>query len=229
MKKVWAYGTSTPIQRIGVIIFGIGLISLISWMVKEDLAFNDLFDSYYLPRSRDSFFFHLFFYLIPLGILMSWGYRVLIKLKEWVFNENLIDFNQKTEPKVKQPQLQNHKNLHFKNNLAAFQFATKNYISNMESGKLNFGLVQDVFQTQDGNFQFLIQLADVGKTTLVSGFNDKHGDKIYKGNLVFWGFVESVNDINALKISGIGHVLAILSPEYDPNQGKWIIKKDLTK
>ena len=83
--------------------------------------------------------------------------------------------------------------------------------------------------SQDGNFEFLIQLADVGKTTLVSGFNDKHGDKIYKGNLVFWGFVESVNDINALKISGIGHVLAILSPEYDQNQGKWIIKKDLTK
>ena len=229
MKRLWIYGTSTPIQRIGVIVLGVGLLSLFSWMIKEDLSFEDLFNSYYLPGKRDSIFFHLFFYLIPLGFLMSWGYQVLIKLKEWIFNDKPKEVEQKREPKQKQPYAPHQKNLHFKNNLAAFQFATKNYAANMEPGKINLGLVQDVFQTQDGNQQFLIQLADVGKTTLVSGFNDKHGDKVTKGNLVYWGFVEPVNDLNALRISGIGHVLATLSPEYDPNQGKWEIKNDLTK
>ncbi|MEG2566666.1 MAG: hypothetical protein RSA84_10715, partial [Acinetobacter sp.] len=144
MKRLWNYGTSTPIQRIGVIVLGVGLLSLFSWMIKEDLSFEDLFNSYYLPGKRDSIFFHLFFYLIPLGFLMSWGYQVLIKLKEWIFNDKPKEVGQKRESKQKQPYAPHQKNLHFKNNLAAFQFATKNYAANMEPGKINLGLVQDV-------------------------------------------------------------------------------------
>lgn len=229
MKKLWSYGTSTPIQRVGVIILGLGLLSLFSWMIKEDLGFESLFNSYYLPGARDSIFFHLFFYLIPIGLLMSWGYQLLILLKEWVFNEKPRAASQVSKPKEKQPYIPHQKNLHFKNNLTAFQFATKNYAANIQQGKINLGLVQDVFQTQDGNSQFLIQLADVGKTTLVSGFNDKYGEKVTKGNLVYWGAVEVIEDSNPLQIIAIGHVLAILYPEYDPNQGKWTIKSDLTK
>ena len=86
MKKVWDYGTSTPIQRVGVIFLVIGLLSLFSWMIKKDLSFDDLLESYYLPRSRDSFFFHLFFYFIPLGLLMSWGYQILLNIKRWILN-----------------------------------------------------------------------------------------------------------------------------------------------
>ena len=53
MKKVWDYGTSTPIQRVGVIFLVIGLLSLFSWMIKKDLSFDDLLEAYSLPRSRD--------------------------------------------------------------------------------------------------------------------------------------------------------------------------------
>lgn len=49
MKKLWEYGTAKPVQRLGVIILVIGLLSLISWMVNRDLSFDDLFDSYYFP------------------------------------------------------------------------------------------------------------------------------------------------------------------------------------
>ncbi|WP_347454294.1 hypothetical protein ABEF83_08180 [Acinetobacter thermotolerans] len=215
MKRFWDYGTSTPIQRVGVIILGFGLVSLFSWMLKERLSFDDLLDSYYWPRSRDSFFFHLFFYFIPIGLLMSWGYYILVKIKEWVLKGK----SKNTTP---------HK-LHFKNSHAAFEFATKQYSANMNSGKMSLGIVQDTFKLKDGTKQFLIQLADVGKTTLVSGLNDRYVNQINQGDLVYWGFVDRVDDPNYAQISAIGHVLALLDPEYIPSDGKWTIKKDLTK
>ena len=229
MKKVWDYGTSTPIQRVGVIFLVIGLLSLFSWMFKKDLSFDDLIEPYYLPESRDSFFFHLFFYFIPLGFLMSWGYGILIKLKEWVFNEKSEQIDSKNYVKQRQSYAPPVKNLHFKNNLVAFKYASENYTACMLPGKMTIGIIQDIFQLKDGSSQFLVQLADTGKTTLASGFNDKYANQIEKGNLVYWGFIEKVDyPEKHFQISAIGRILATLHPEFNPNDGKWTVKHNLT-
>lgn len=230
MRKLWNYGTATPIQRVGVIILGIGLLSLIAWIIKEDLSFDDLFDPYYLPDSRDSFFFHLFFYLIPIGFFMSWGYQILVKIKEWIINDTPEEV--KSEPKkVKQKKVYSppKKNLHFKNNLAAFQFAAQQYSVDMSPKKVSLGIIQDIYKFEDGSTQFFIQLADIGKTTLVSGINDKHSEKLTKGNLIYWAYIDQVGESNSLHVVAIGHILASLYPEYDPNNGKWVIRHDLTQ
>jgi hypothetical protein len=232
LKKIWAYGTSTPIQRFGVIILIIGLLSLLSWIYKTDMAFEDIFDPYYMPRSRDFIFFHFYLYFIPIGLLLSWGYSFLIKTKRWIVNGN--NTNRSTEnnkvnnlfKNFNKPKL---KNLHFKDNLAAFKYASENYKAVMTPNKMSLGIIQDEFQLKDGSNCFLVQLADIGKTTLVSGFNDNFSGQLSKGNLIYWGFVEQIEDKNFPHISAIGHVLATLSPELDPNNGKWVIKKDLTK
>ncbi len=225
MGKLWNYGTSTPIQRVGVIILGIGLLSLITWIIKEDLSFDDLFDPYYLPDSRDSFFFHLFLYLIPIGLSMSWGYQILVRIKEWIIN----DRPEKLKSEQKKFYTPPKKNLHFKNNLAAFQFAAQQYSANMSPKKVSLGIIQDIYKFEDGSIQFFIQLADVGKTTLVSGINDKHSEKLSKGNLIYWGYIDQVDEPNSLHVVAIGHILASLYPEYDPNNGKWVIRHDLTQ
>lgn len=230
MRKIWDYGTSTPIQRIGIIVLSLGLVSLLAWVIKEDLSFEDIFDSYHLPRHRDSFFFHLYFYLIPLGFLMSWGYQVLLKLKEWVLNGVSERIEPKIEAKKRQSNIPTKKNLHFKNNLAAFKYASENYVACMLPGQMTLGIIQEVFQLKDGSYSFLVQLADKNKTTLTSGFNEKYATQIGKGNLVYWGFVEKVDQPkDYFQISAIGHILAILHPEFNPNDGKWSIKSNLTK
>ena len=77
-KKIWSYSTATPIQRCGVILLAIGILSFVSWVIKKDLYFEDIFDPYYMPEYRDSFVFHAYKYLIPAGLLMSCGYSFLL-------------------------------------------------------------------------------------------------------------------------------------------------------
>lgn len=66
---------------------------------------------------------------------MSWGYQVLIKLKEWIFNDKPKECETKTRAKTEAALRTTSEELTFQNNLAAFQFATKNYAANMEPGK----------------------------------------------------------------------------------------------
>jgi hypothetical protein len=236
MKKIWAYSTSTPIQRVGVIFIIIGLFSLLSWVIKEDLSFGDIFNTYYMPDKRDSFFYKLYYIFIPLGLLMSWGYSLILKVKRWVLtgssSEKINSENSETTPQAinkTSPNLRNQKNIHFQNNLEAFKYASQNYIANMNPKKLNIGIIQDVLTDPKTGVHFLVQLADKGKTTLVSGYNDKYVDHITKGNLVFWGFVDKHEVHNPLRIEAVGHVIATIYPELNPNNGKWTIKKDFTK
>lgn len=232
MKKLWQYGTSTAIQRIGVIVLFMGLFSFFLWIIIADLDFVDIFNPSYFPRSRDSLIFHLYLYFIPVGLLMSWGYFILVEIKKWVVNgaNKSEEIGIKSDSNIRKfrnkPKL---KNLHFNNNLAAFKYASENYEASMISNKMSLGIIQDKYQLKNGSQCFLVQLADVGKTTLVGGFNDNYSNNLSKGNLIYWGFVEQIEDKDFPDISAIGHVLATLSPELDPNNGKWVIKKDLTK
>lgn len=217
MKKVWDYGTSTPIQRVGVIFLVIGLLSLFSWMIKEDLSFDDLLESYYLPRSRDSFFFHLFFYFIPLGLLMSWGYQILLNIKRWILNGKI----EKTiTPKQK---------IYFKDNLAAFEFACSIYPATLDLNKVYFGIVKDIVLTSSERFQFTIETANTNTTIKVYGYNDKYSSAIKINSLVFWLCEKPITNKNFLNIEALGSILFTLKPEFNPETNKWEILQNLSK
>lgn len=223
MKRLWNYGTSTPIQRVGVIILSIGLISLISWLIKADIDIEYIFNENSFPRSRDSFFFHLYLYFIPLGFLMSWGRIFLLKTKDWVMNGYT---QKKPESQKSKPNYTPQKNLHFKNNNEAFKFAMNLYSTNYTAKQMYFGMVKDI-TIVNNKYQFLVQLADQNRTVLVNGYNDKYANNISKGNLVYWGYVDKTIS-NTLGIEAVGHILATLHPEYNPNNFRWSIKENLT-
>lgn len=229
MKKIWNYGTSTPIQRIGVIFLVVGLLSLFSWMVKEDLTFDDLFEPYYLPKSRDSLFFHLFFYLIPIGLLMSWGYQILLNIKRWVFGEKPERIEPNSEVKLRRSYVPPKKNLHFKNNSAAFEFASSIYNADLSTGKNFFGIVREKATPKDEQSFFIIELAGSQENIFVTGINDKYLELVNTGNIIYWGLYENFGEKRLLDIQAKGYILATLHPEFNPNDGKWVIKNNLTK
>ena len=122
MKKLWNYGTSTPFQRIGLIILSIGILSYLAWVfignhygydyTRLNVWLDVIFDSDYFPEKRDFIFFHFYLYLLPLGLLMTWGYSLLIKLKNWIMGEN------KKKPASMEI-------MYFKDNEAAFEMVCK--------------------------------------------------------------------------------------------------------
>ncbi|MCX0338306.1 hypothetical protein [Acinetobacter radioresistens] len=218
MKRLWLYGTSTPIQRIGVIVLGVGLLSLFSWMIKEDLSFEDLFNSYYLPSKRDSMFFHLFFYLIPLGFLMSWGYQILVKTQEWIFGKT----------KENKKPLKDEK-LYFKDNMAAYDFASTIYSATLDLNTTYVGLIKDVVLTTNERFQYTIELANTDTTIKVYGYNDENSQSIRLGNLVLWRCEKPVSNKNYFNIQALGTIIATLQPVFDPNHGTWLIQSNFAK
>ena len=119
------------------------------------------------------------------------------------------------------------KTLHFNNNESAFQFASGVNIATFLPNQMSIGIVRDVIEDTQGK-QFIIELADCNEQNIVSGMNNKNYSSIQIGNLVYWGFVDYTDD-NILNIKAVGHVLATINPEYDPNTKKWDIKTDLTK
>lgn len=217
MKRIWNYGTSTPIQRVGVIFLAIGLFSLFSWIFKEDLSFSDLLDPYYLPKSRDSFLFHLFIYFIPLGLLMSWGYQILIKVKDWVLSGN-----------TKTPNSPKNQKLYFKDAVAAYEFACTIYPPKLDLNMSYVGLVKDIVLTTSERFQYTIELANSDTPIKVYGYNDEHSKTLRLNNLVLWQCEKPVSK-NQLNIEALGTIVAILQPVFDPSQNVWLIHSNLTK
>lgn len=230
LKKIWGYGTSTPIQRIGIIILFIGFSSLLLWVYKAELAFEDLFNPYYMPRSRDSFIFHLFIYLIPIGLLMSFGYRILIKLKEWVFNDRAAAVKYNVQNKQKKfGSTQSKQNLHFKNNSAAFEFASTLYNPNLLIGQNFFGILRTKCNPENEHSFFIIELAGSQEKILVTGINDKYLDLLNVGNIVYWRLEENFGEKRILDIVAKGYIMATLNPEYNPTTKLWSVRNNLTK
>ena len=144
-----------------------------------------------------------------------------------LFFGSLFLKNIKNKLKPEEPAI---KNLHFKNNLAAFKYAVKYlYDESFITNTMSFGIVQEKSISVDGSYHFLIQLSNSNRTVLVSGFNDKFADEIDKGNLVYWGYIESVQESENMGIEAMGHVLATLNPELNLKTSKWVVRKDLTK
>ena len=209
LNKIWEFGSKEPIQRIGILILIFGLISLLSWVYKENLALDEIFDTYNLPQKRDSLFFFFFLYFIPLGLLFSWGYFLILKIKRWIFNKNSSD-----------------KKLIFKDNLSAFSFATTIQKPLFEKNQMILGIIQEVINNNSIQC-FLVQLANSEGTTLVVGINDKYQKTLGKNDLVYWGFVSPSKE--HFKFEASGYILALLEPEYDVDKKEWLIAKDLTK
>ncbi|WP_151815034.1 hypothetical protein [Acinetobacter soli] len=118
------------------------------------------------------------------------------------------------------------KNLYFESNRKALEFYNSIYPVSMSKNMLNVGIVRSKDRTGDGKFHFLVELSDQQN---VSGFNDKYSDEINVGDLIYWGFIEKVDEKNIIQIQAIGHVLALLEHEFNPNTKKLVVKKDLTK
>ncbi|ENW73625.1 hypothetical protein V6W86_09425 [Acinetobacter baumannii] len=91
--KIWQYGTSLPIQRIGLIILTIGLISFFAWSIETKTVFwidaYSGWDPYFYPDRYNSIFYRIHLLFIPLGLLMTWLFRPVTKvlkcLGNWVF------------------------------------------------------------------------------------------------------------------------------------------------
>lgn len=93
-ESIWLNGTSQPLQRVGIIILTIGVLSCILYYFQSPSSYNVqdiLFDSDYYPRYRDLFFYKLYIYFIPLGFILSWGYPLLQKIQSWVLNNSKND------------------------------------------------------------------------------------------------------------------------------------------
>ncbi|WEI24202.1 hypothetical protein PYR74_10050 [Acinetobacter bereziniae] len=215
MKRLWNYGTSTPLQRVGVIVLAIGILSLVSWMIKENVSLSDLTESYYRPRSSDSFFFHLFFYLIPLGLLMSWGYKILSVTKTWIFKEKL-------EKQVSKQSI-----LHFKNSQSAFEFASNIYPNELDLNEVYFGMITDIILNNQDQLQYTIQIPNIGNTIKVYGFSQNLNKNLHLNTLVLWVCETPITHKNQNNIEALGKILAILTPEFDPDTGQWKILEHL--
>lgn len=101
---IWANGSSQPLQRIGLIILAIGIFSCIFWVFESPNYYNIidiLFDPRYYPGHSDALFYKLYIYFIPLGLILSWGYPFLKKIKSWVLkeptNDNFLYFQKRNE------------------------------------------------------------------------------------------------------------------------------------
>ncbi|QXA08339.1 hypothetical protein I6L27_02005 [Acinetobacter pittii] len=96
MKKLWAYGTTFPLQRIGLIILLLGIVSFISWCIESRIVFwIDAYSgwaTYYYPENYEYFFYKLHPFFIPLGLLMTWllipSKKIYQFVSNWVFKNN---------------------------------------------------------------------------------------------------------------------------------------------
>jgi hypothetical protein len=91
--KIWRYGTNLPLQRIGLIILVIGLISFFAWAFETRTVFwidaYSGWDPYVYPDKYDSIFYRIHLVFIPLGLLMTWLFKpvstILNSISKWVF------------------------------------------------------------------------------------------------------------------------------------------------
>jgi len=228
MKKLWNYGTSTPFQRIGLIILSIGILSYLAWVfignhygydyTRLNVWLDVIFDSDYFPRKRDFIFFHLYLYLIPLGLLMTWGYSLLIKIKNWIIGE-------------KKTKSTNTEILHFKENEAAFEMACKYMDTDIAIGKPMVALaVQSKIDENELNV-IMIKVADTSPfhTYASTKFTFKH--PIENGALL--GIVPYERNEDGSysddRKRWMFAVVSELNPRYHTTKQMWSIKKDFIK
>lgn len=116
--------------------------------------------------------------------------------------------------------------LYFKNNESAFEIAATMHSPAFSKESMSVGIVRHI-DTQAGSHCFVVELAGSDEPLYVMGFNEKNADSIKHDDLVYWGFV-SQSEKNIMNIKAVGHILATLKPEFNPNTREWAVKNDFT-
>lgn len=227
MKKVWEYGTSSPIQRVGLIILSIGMLSYLTWVLTGssygyDYTYLDrwidvIFDPDYFPEKRDFIFFHLYLYLVPIGLLMTWGYRLLVKLKSWIMGEN------KKKPV-------NTEILYFKDNEAAFEMACKYMDTDIAQGKPMVALAVHSKAENELNV-IMIKIADASPFHTYASTKFTLEYPIESGALLGVVPYERNEDgkYSDERKRWLFAVVSELNPKYHSTKQMWSIKRDFIK
>lgn len=217
-KKILMSGIQTPPQRIGFLILILGIASIVGWFLKRQMDFGDVFDPYYFPDKRDFIFFHLYLYLIPLGILLTWGFPLIKIIKEWVIgdNKNIIVFSKRQE---------------------LTNFIRKTW--DLEKGNLKpaLGYVSSVL-TPDESYKEALQLGIINQgdkhvlhvdVLLIT----EHGEELVfapcdclVANLNVGDFVMLATFGNGLRQDWHYTLIAKLEPAYNKKGKGWIISQD---
>ncbi len=228
MKKIWDYGTSTPFQRTGLIILSLGVLSYLIWVffgshygydyTYPDVWINVVFDSDYFPRKRDFIVFHLYLYFIPLGLLMTWGYSLLIKLKKWIMGEN-------------KKQSINSEVLHFKDNEAAFEMACKYINTDIALGKPMVALAVQSKINDNELSAIMIKVADTSPFHTYASTKFTFEYPIENGALL--GIVpyerNEEGSISDDRKRWLFAVVSELNPRYHSTKQMWSINKDFIR
>ncbi len=61
LNKIWEFGSKEPIQRIGILVLTVGIISLLSWVYKENLDLNQILNPEYFPQKKRWLFSFIYF------------------------------------------------------------------------------------------------------------------------------------------------------------------------
>lgn len=118
-------------------------------------------------------------------------------------------------------------NLHFKNNIAAFQYACEFLNQDLRDNTAYIGIVEDS-KVNDNAQECVVKIAVNGGQSYVFGFTNKNNIKLTKGQLVLWGLMDRVSFGDNIKIIAAGYILAIIEPSVNVKTGKWVVKQDLT-
>lgn len=228
MKNIWRYGTSKPTQRVGLIILLVGILSYSTWVffghhygydyTYANVWIDVVLDPDYFPKNRDFLFFHLYFYLIPVGLVMTWGYGLVVKLKSWIMGENK---KQATNPEI----------LHFKDNEAAFEMACEYMNTDISLGSPMVAIaVQSKINENELN-AIMIKVADTSPFHTYASIKFTLEHPIENGALL--GIVpyeknedESISDDRKRWLFA---VVSELNPRYHLTKQMWSIKKDFIK
>ncbi|NAR60041.1 hypothetical protein [Acinetobacter haemolyticus] len=226
LKKLWAYGTTSPLQRIGLIILSIGALSYLSWVftgyhhgydyTDPGLWINVIFDHEYFPGRRDFLFFHLYLYLIPIGILMTWGRGLLIKLKSWIMSGS------KKNPVSMEV-------IHFKDNEAAFEMISKYMDTSIIQDKPVVAIsMQDMKKPSE---PIMIKVAGDPPFFAHTATHFAGSHLIKKGDLLsVMPFKKTENITSYMKDDERKHwlflVVSEINPKYHSTRQMWSIKRD---
>lgn len=218
--KFWEYGTNSPVQRIGLIILIIGISSFLGWCFKAEIVFySSLYSGwleYVKPTNNDNFFYHLHIFSLPFGLLLTWGYGLLIKLKQWIIGENKKE-NSTSEI------------LYFKDNDSAWEIAKKYFPTESDDKliaeeKYLARLLEDYNGLSHNGDEIAISTTNE-KSFCIALLPKDHQKKYPKGTLIFYTPVHLLDEYARIPNIWLGVINAIVAPELHPKNGWKIIEK----
>ena len=118
--------------------------------------------------------------------------------------------------------------LHFKNNPAAFEYASE-YLSPSLGHEMAYVGIIEGCEIKDNTQQAILRIAANGGDVIVFGFTNSKIANLSKGNLVLWGLMDLVSFDNNKDVMAAGQTLALIAPSYDLSSSKWDLKADLMK